>query len=295
LLRIDSSSWRFFGAVIYYSSLRKRHTTSWPHTLTDWCVIRAFERAGCPGCLRKPPALAAAFVGEVSKAVRFRTFSLREAELPVRLEAAAESACELAGGDAYRAVRDAATDAEHEYHHSITRTGHCPQRYARHERCSTAVAIQRQQFQAEINSAQRRFVRAYWAEQRQHWLRSDPFAHLRREHPIQRIATFTPCLVGIVPPLSPFGISPARPCPISPARRPCRNSAGRPGPRRCLRPWSRNGARGTPTNLACRPNSTTMSSRVAGRFAPALPPVGSIPALPATLQISPSLTPPAAI
>lgn len=98
---------------------------SWPHTLTDWCVIRAFERAGCPGCLRKPPALAAAFVGEVSKAVRFRTFSLREAELPVLLEAAAESACELAGGDAYRAVRAAATDAEHEYHHSITRTGHC--------------------------------------------------------------------------------------------------------------------------------------------------------------------------
>lgn len=165
---------------------------SWPHTLTVWCVIRAFERAGCPGCLRKPPALAAAFVGEVSKAVRFRTFSLREAELPVLLEAAAESACELAGGDAYRAVRAAATDAEHEYHHSITRTGHCPQRYARHERCSTAVATQRHQFQAEINSAQCRFVRAYWAEQRQHWLRSDPFAHLRREHPIQRIAAFTP-------------------------------------------------------------------------------------------------------
>ena len=165
---------------------------SWPHILTDWCVIRAFERAGCPGCLRKPPALAAAFVGEVSKAVRFRTFSLREAELPVRLEAAAESACELAGGVVYRAVRDAAIDAEHEYHRSITRTGHCPQRYARHELCLNAVAAHRQQFQAEINSAQRRFVRAYWAEQRQHWLQSDLFAHLRREHPIQRIAAFTP-------------------------------------------------------------------------------------------------------
>ncbi|MBI2497367.1 MAG: hypothetical protein HYV75_05410 [Opitutae bacterium] len=128
----------------------------------------------------------------MSKAVRFRTFSLRENELPVRLEAAAETVCELAGGDAYRAVRAAATEAEHEYHQSITRTGHCPERYARHELCLTAVAAHRRQFQAEIATAQRRCVRAYWAEQRQHWLRSNPFAHFRRDHPIQRIAAFTP-------------------------------------------------------------------------------------------------------
>jgi hypothetical protein len=131
-------------------------------------------------------------VAEVSNAVRFRTFSLRENELPVRLEAAAESVCELTGGDAYRAVRAAATEAEHEYHQSITRTGHCPERYARHELCSTAVAAHRQQFRAEIAAAQRRCVRAYWAEQRQHWLRSNPFAHFHRNHPIQRIAAFTP-------------------------------------------------------------------------------------------------------
>lgn len=170
----------------------RAHVQSWPHTLTDWCVIRAFERAGCPGCLRKPPAVAAAFVAEVSKAVRFHTFNLREAELRVLLEAAAESACEFTGGDAYRAIRAAATEAEHEYHLSITRTGHCPERYAWHELCSATVAVHRRQVQAEIANAQRHCIRAYWAEQRQHWLRSNPFAHFRRDHPIQRIAAFTP-------------------------------------------------------------------------------------------------------
>ena len=85
---------------------------SWPHTLTDWCVIRAFKQAGWPGCLRKPPALAAALVTEVSAAIRFQTFSLRNVELIGLQQAAAESACELAGGDAYRATREAAKDAE---------------------------------------------------------------------------------------------------------------------------------------------------------------------------------------
>jgi hypothetical protein len=210
-----ASAWLWFTQF-----MPRRPVHSWLHILTDWCVIRAFERAGCPGCLRKPPALAAAFVAEVSKAVRFRTVSIREAELPVLLEAAAESACELAGGDAYRAVRDAAKNAEHEYHQSITRTGHCPQRYARHELCSTAVATKRQQFQAEINSAQRRIVPRLLGRAAPALA---PVQSLRPPQP--RTPDSADCylharLVGIVPPLAAFGISPARSCPISPARRP---------------------------------------------------------------------------
>ena len=167
-------------------------TDQWPRTLTDWCVIQAFERAGWPGRLRRPPSLAAAFVAEVSTAVRFRLFFLRPAELAAKVQAATESACERVGGDTYRAAREAAADAENEYHHSISLAGHCPQRFADHEQCAAALAGQRQQFQAEVSSARRRCARAYWAEQRQHWLRSDPFAHLRHDHPLMQIAAFAP-------------------------------------------------------------------------------------------------------
>jgi hypothetical protein len=167
-------------------------TDQWPRKLTDWCVIRAFERAGWPGCLRRPPSLAAAFVAEVSTAVRFRLFFLRPAELAAKVQAATESACEQAGGDPYRAAREAAADAENEYHHSISLAGQCPQRFADHEQCAAALAGQRQQFQAEVSSARRRCARDYWAEQRQDWLQSNPFAHLRHDHPLMQIAAFAP-------------------------------------------------------------------------------------------------------
>ena len=170
----------------------RRPAHSWPQTLTNWCVIRAFERAGCPGCLRRPPSLAAAFVAEVSTTVRFRLFFLRPAELAAKVQAATESACERVGGDTYRAAREAAADAENEYHHSISLAGHCPQRFADHEQCAAALAGQRQQFQAEVSSARRRCVRAYWAEQRQDWLQSNPFAHIRHDHPLMQIAAFAP-------------------------------------------------------------------------------------------------------
>jgi hypothetical protein len=65
---------------------------SWPQTLTDWCVIQAFRRAGCPGCLRRPSIFSAAFVAEVGAAIRFRTLSYRTAEVTGLLQAAAESA-----------------------------------------------------------------------------------------------------------------------------------------------------------------------------------------------------------
>jgi hypothetical protein len=54
------------------------------------------------------------------------------------------------------------------------------------------LAAHRKQFQTEVSSAQRRCARAYWAEQRQHWLGSNPFTHLRSDHPMQRIAAFAP-------------------------------------------------------------------------------------------------------
>ncbi len=165
---------------------------SWPRTLTDWCVIQAFERAGWPGCLRRPPSLAAAFVAEVSTAVRFRLFFLRSAELAAKLQAATESACEQAGGDSYRTAREATTEAENDYLRSFTRTGHCPQRFARHEECAAALAAHRQEYQVEVSSAQRRCARAYWAEQRQNWLQSNPFVYLRRDHHLMQIAAFAP-------------------------------------------------------------------------------------------------------
>jgi hypothetical protein len=165
---------------------------SWPQALTDWCVIRAFEGAGWPGCLRRPPPLAAAFVSEVSMAVRFRLFFVRPAELAAQFQAAAESACEQAGGDSYRATRESAAAAENEYLCSITRAGHCPERRACHEQCAVALAGQRRQFHAEVSAAQRRCARAYWADQRGQWLRSEPFAHLRENHPVRQIATFAP-------------------------------------------------------------------------------------------------------
>jgi hypothetical protein len=93
---------------------------SWPHTLTDWCVIQAFQRAGCPGCLRRPSLLSAAFVAEVGAAIRSRTLSYRTAEITGVLQAAAESAYEEAGGAAYRGARDAATTAEDNFLRSIS-------------------------------------------------------------------------------------------------------------------------------------------------------------------------------
>ena len=72
----------------------RRYTpkSSWPEALTDWCVIQAFERAGCPPCLRASRALAAAFVSAISSVIRFKTFAVRDCEITVRLETAAESA-----------------------------------------------------------------------------------------------------------------------------------------------------------------------------------------------------------
>lgn len=165
---------------------------SWPDTLTDWCVIRAFERAGCPGCLRKPPALAAAFVAEVSSAISIHTFSLRAAELVGLLQDAAESAYEQAGGLAYRTLRDAATAAEDAHLESLTRHGGCPLRLAHWERCEAELASCRERFATQAQAAQRRCSRAYWAVQRQQWLRPDLFALLRYDHPILRLAEITP-------------------------------------------------------------------------------------------------------
>ena len=83
-------------------------------------------------------------------AVRFSLFFVRPAELAAQFQAAAESACEQAGGDSYRATRDSAAAAENEYLRSITRAGHCPERRARHEQC--AVALAGQQCKPEVTA-----------------------------------------------------------------------------------------------------------------------------------------------
>lgn len=165
---------------------------SWPDTLTDWCVIRAFEKAGCPGCLRRPPALAAGFVAEVSTAISIQTFSLRAAELVGVLQAAAESAYEQTGGSTYCALRDAAMVAEDAHLQTITRHGGCPQRLAHRERCEAVLAACREHLAAPARVAQHRCARAYWAEQRREWLRPDLFAQTRYDNPVLRLATIAP-------------------------------------------------------------------------------------------------------
>lgn len=165
---------------------------SWPDTLTDWCVIRAFEKAGSPGYLRKPPPLSAAFVVEVSSAIRLHTFSLRTVELLGHLQAAADLAYEQAGGSDYRALRDAATAAEDAHLQTITRQGGCPHRLAHRERCEAALAACCHHLASHARAAQRRCARAYWAEQRQQWLRPDLFSLLHYDHPILRLADLTP-------------------------------------------------------------------------------------------------------
>lgn len=165
---------------------------SWPDTLTDWCVIRAFEKAGCPGYLRKPPALAAAFVAEVSSAIRLQTFSLRTVELLGQLQTAAELAYEQAGGSAYRALRDAAAAAEDAHLETITDQGGCPRQLVHRQRCEAELATCRHRFASQARTAQRRCARAYWAKQRQQWLRPDLVILLPYDHPILRLATLTP-------------------------------------------------------------------------------------------------------
>ena len=165
---------------------------SWPHTLTDWCVIQAFQRAGCPGCLRRPAILSAAFVAEVGATIRSRTLSYRTAEITGVLQAAAESAYEQAGGAAYRGARDAATTAEDNFLRSLSQPDRRALHFAEREQRESALASLRYQFAAEATAAQRRSARRYWAEQRQQWLTGDFLSDLRPDHPLCCVARFTP-------------------------------------------------------------------------------------------------------
>jgi hypothetical protein len=165
---------------------------SWPQTLTDWCVIQAFRRAGCPGCLRRPSILSAAFVAEVGATLRFRTLSYRTAEVTGILQAAAEPAYEQAGGLAYRRARDAATTAEDNFLRFLSQPDRRALHLAEREQHESALATLHSQFAAEAGAARRRSARRYWAEQRQQWLVGDFLSDLRPDHPLCRIAAFTP-------------------------------------------------------------------------------------------------------
>ncbi len=172
--------------------MSRTHTRSWPQTLTDWCVIQAFERSGCPGCLRKPPGLAAAFVSEVSAIIQFRTFALRSAELMGLCQAAAESAYLATGGDSYRLLRKAADEAERDLLAHITPKGICEIRRTHHEQCTIALTNCRRRFASEAAVAQRHCARAYWANQRRQGLRSDLFSQLDCDSPVRQLAEITP-------------------------------------------------------------------------------------------------------
>ena len=165
---------------------------SWPQTLTDWCVIQAFRRAGCPGCLRRPSILSAAFVAEVGATIRSRTLSYRTAEITGVLQAAAESAYEQAGGAAYRGARDAATTAEDNFLRSLSQPDRRALHLAEREQRDSALAALRSQFSSEATAAQRRSARRYWAEQRQQWLTGDLLSDLSPEHSLRCLARFTP-------------------------------------------------------------------------------------------------------
>jgi hypothetical protein len=137
-------------------------------------------------------SLAAAFVAEVSLVIRARSFAVRKAEVTGLLQAAAEAACEHSGGPAYRAAREAARAAEDEHLVAVIRTGAGDRQFARRRQCEDVLTRWRSRFQAEARAAQRRSARAYWAQERQQWLRPDLFAHLDDSHPLSRIARFTP-------------------------------------------------------------------------------------------------------
>jgi hypothetical protein len=188
-------------------------------------VIQAFQRAGCPGCLRRSSILSAAFVAEVGAAIRSRTLSYRTAEITGVLQTAAESAYEQAGGAAYRGARDAATTAEDNFLRSLSQPDRRALHLAEREQRESALAAWRPRFAAEATAAQRRSARRYWAEQRQEWLAGDFLSDLHPDHLPPR--TVHPGLVGVVRPLPPRRILPS---PHSRLSRP-RSTAGPPPPR----------------------------------------------------------------
>jgi hypothetical protein len=165
---------------------------SWPQALTQWGVIQAFRRAGCPGFLRRPAVLSVAFVAEVSAALRFRTLSYRSAEIIGLCQAAAESAYEAACGSAYVAARAAARAAESMFLGSLRQVDMRAGNLAERERCEAALAALRAKFSKEAAAAQHRSARRYWTEQAQQWLTDDLLTHLRRDPPLCWMADFAP-------------------------------------------------------------------------------------------------------
>lgn len=170
----------------------RTHPHSWPQTLTDWCVIQAFEKAGCPGCLRKPPGLAAAFVIEVAEVIRFHTFSLRAVQLVSLRQSAAEMAYKSQDGETYRQLCQSLETAEEDLLSSLTSQSLGEIRRARHEQCQVALDEFRSRHAAAAIAAERRCTRAYWAAARNRWLQPDLFACLDPDHPVPRLAAHTP-------------------------------------------------------------------------------------------------------
>ena len=178
---------------------------SWPQALTDWRVLQAFRRAGCPACLRDPPALQAALVSCVSAAVRLKTGFDRLGEITDILAAVNESAYEKAGGPTYTALRTATaaavkrslashTRAHYEYraevHLSVLEPLGADADAVRRELCAflhslideaksdeahtrvleERLAARHRELAPAAASARRRATRAYWAKFAEHWI-----------------------------------------------------------------------------------------------------------------------------
>lgn len=143
----------------------------WPEVLTDWCVIRALEQAGCPSLLKESGELQAAFVAEVSAYVRLQALALREVQAESRLIEVAEATCERIGGAAYCAAKDAVENARSAYFVAYARAAasNSPsdeespgplQTQLQH--CETELASHRRRAQPAVRLAQREAAEAFW-------------------------------------------------------------------------------------------------------------------------------------
>jgi len=187
------------------------HFYSWPHTLTDWAVIQAMERAGCPECLRDLPALQAALVSLLGAAVRLKTVFDRQGDIESILATATETACENAGGSAYVTLCKASAAATRQslasharayYEHRADQQlndlgpddGHSDAERreiatwlralieeAKSDETHTRalqqqLAAMRRQLAPAVHAARRRAARAYWAKFAENWIDDTIFA-----------------------------------------------------------------------------------------------------------------------
>jgi hypothetical protein len=134
-------------------------------------------------------------VSAISSVIRFKTFAVRDCEITVRLETAAEFAYEQTGGPAYLAVRTAACLAEEAYLRRLGRLrspGRTAQFRAQWQQRAADLAAHRRRLESAARPARRHAARAYWAEKSLSWIDDRLCSHLRADHPALRVAALCP-------------------------------------------------------------------------------------------------------